>query len=77
MLSSKKGHLKRLHFILFFCIALGSALIFLPLLSLKIPELIKLFQQLELSRGVSVVFGIVYLFVALIVHCQIRDSKNE
>ncbi len=77
MLSSKKGHLKRLHFVLFFCIILGSALIFLPLLSLKIPELIKLFQQLELSRGVSVVFGIVYLFVALIVHLQIRDSKNE
>ena len=77
MLSSKKGHLKRLHFILFPCIVLGSALIFLPLLSLKIPELIKLFQQLELSRGVSVVFGIVYLFVALIVHLQIRDSKNE
>ena len=77
MLSSKKGHLKRLNFILFFCITLGSALIFLPLLSLKIPELIKSFQQLELSRGLSVVFGIVYLFVALIVHLQIRDSKNE
>ncbi len=77
MLSSKKGHLKRLHFVLFFCIVLGLALIFLPLLSLKIPELIKLFQQLELSRGLSVFLGIVYLFVALIAYRQIKDSKNE